>query len=263
MGNVELRYKKLKQKYTWSIIFAIVIWFVLQFYIAFLDNSLILAIFLYFLLIACILLCNIKFRLVINKLFLQDIDLELYRYYLEDLRFVKGVKRGIINAAFRSQLEIAEGHFPEAKDILINNVKQKALSNLSQKYQIIILRQFLLISLYELDIERYNHYMTRLQMIQCKSTSVSKLKEKVIKEISAIHDLIINKQSNPYFDTYSAKNKLSHLYSLYYKGLNAQLNHDEEKALTCFEELAKENEQLFIVQQAKEELRKATVKNIY
>ncbi|WP_314864673.1 hypothetical protein [uncultured Streptococcus sp.] len=95
-----------------------------------------------------------------------------------------------------------------------------------------------------------------MQGVAKNRKSLLKLKDSLLEEMQAIHDLVINKQPNSFFETHTAKNRFSYLFNLYYKGINAQLNHDEEKALTYFEELAKENEQLFIVQQAKEVLRK-------
>lgn len=253
-SDIELRFKKLRQKYLLKITFGILSWVILQFFLIFLQHGFAWSIFFYFLLIAYVLFCNFQQRLKINNLLLQDIDLSLYRLYLENIKPVKGLNRQYVVIGYKSQLEVIEGDFANAKSILEHGIKAEHLFNVAPITQIIIIRQSLLISIYQSDEELYIQHMARLQTVHCKTAKISQLKDDVIEEINAIHDLVVDNRINSYFETRASNNKLSYLRNLYYKGLNAKLSNKIELAENYFQELSQENDQLFIVRRAKEEL---------
>lgn len=256
-GTGEQRYKALKKKSIYQIIYGIIFWiFVVYIWLKLKSDSVWYWIAFVFLL-AYYIYGEIQWALRINNLFLEDIDLDAYRYFVGICK--PGKKTGTIyfNTFRKCRIELAEGRFKDALSILETTMSNQHSGQASAYMQLLVFRQLILCSIHLADEEKYQYWLSRLQGVATNRKSLLDLKDSLLGEMQAIYDLVINKQPNPFFETHSAKNKFSYLFNLYYKGLNARLNHDEEKALTCFEELAKENEQLFIVQQAKEELRKA------
>ena len=258
-GTGEQRYKALKKKSTYQLLSGIAFWiFVVYIWLKLKSDSVWYWIAFVFLL-AYYIYGEIQWALRTNNLFLEDIDLDAYRYFVGICKPGKTTETIYFTTFRKCRIELAEGRCKDALSILETTISNHSLEKVTTFRQLTIFRQLILCSIHLADEEKYQYWLSRLQGVATNRKSLLKLKDSLLEEMQAIHDLVINKQPNPFFETHPAKNKFSYLFNLYYKGINAQLNRDEEKALTCFEELAKDNEQLFIVQQAKEELRKAMI----
>ena len=263
-GTGEQRYKALKKKSIYQMIYGIIFWIFL-FYIWLgyiwlgLPHISVLFWIIYLSLLAYLIFCGIQLSIRTNNLFLEDIDLDAYRYFVGICKPGKKAETIYFTTFRKCRIELAEGEFKDALSILETTISNHSLEKVTTFRQLTIFRQLILCSIHLADEEKYQYWLSRLQGVATNRKSLLKIKDSLLEEMQAIHDLVINKQLNSFFETHTAKNRFSYLFNLYYKGLNAQLNHDEEKAITYFEELSKENEQLFIVQQAKEELRKTTI----
>lgn len=252
--RAKLEYKALKRKYLIRAIIGVIVWIILQFVLIFLGagNTAIWIVYLLFL--AYLLLCSVQLRLRISNLLFQDINLDVYRYYVEILKPAKKPEYAYLNTSLKCNLEIAEGNFEKANSALEKLSESVDSQRVSAFNQIVILRQFLITALYMSDEKKYEQLLEELHSVEVKNKRATEHKDAVIKEVEAIHDLIIEKRPNPYFETRPSKNKLSYLQNLYYKGLNAKFNGNIDAAQNCFQEISQENSQLFIVKRAKAEL---------
>ncbi len=107
-----------------------------------------------------------------------------------------------------------------------------------------------------------NPNLTRDQldlMLNKMSISDSSLAEKTKSVSIALYDLTIAHQSNDYFEDLENEFKYQQLEITYYQALNSKLKGDMTRANELFRKLAQEDEQLYIVQKAKEFLKSESI----
>lgn len=103
-----------------------------------------------------------------------------------------------------------------------------------------------------------NPNLTRDQLdliLNKMSISDSSLAEKTKSVSIALYDLTIAHQSDDYFEDLENEFKYQQLEITYYQALNSKLKGDMTRANELFRKLAQEDEQLYIVQKAKEFLK--------
>ena len=96
-------------------------------------------------------------------------------------------------------------------------------------------------------------------MLNKMSISDSSLAEKTKSVSIALYDLTIAHQSNDYFEELENEFKYQQLEITYYQALNSKLKGDMTRANELFRKLAQEDEQLYIVQKAKEFLKSESI----
>lgn len=96
-------------------------------------------------------------------------------------------------------------------------------------------------------------------MLNKMSISDSSLAEKTKSVSIALYDLTIAYQSNDYFEELENEFKYQQLEITYYQALNSKLKGDMTRANELFRKLAQEDEQLYIVQKAKEFLKSESI----
>ena len=96
-------------------------------------------------------------------------------------------------------------------------------------------------------------------MLNKMSISDSSLAEKTKSASIALYDLTIAYQSNDYFEELENEFKYQQLEITYYQALNSKLKGDMTRANELFRKLAQEDEQLYIVQKAKEFLKSESI----
>ena len=107
-----------------------------------------------------------------------------------------------------------------------------------------------------------NPNLTRDQLdliLNKMSISDSSLAEKTKSVSIALYDLTIAHQSNDYFEELENEFKYQQLEIIYYQALNSKLKGDMTRANELFRKLAQEDEQLYIVQKAKEFLKSESI----
>ncbi|MCR8967269.1 hypothetical protein [Streptococcus zalophi] len=73
--------------------------------------------------------------------------------------------------------------------------------------------------------------------------------------LKAVSDIIYYQKENSFFESYQPTTKLARLMSDFYKAKNYQLRNEMDKAKNIFEMLSNENPELFIVQEARKNLK--------
>ena len=107
-----------------------------------------------------------------------------------------------------------------------------------------------------------NPNLTRDQLdliLNKMSISDSSLAEKTKSVSIALYDLTIAHQSDDYFEDLENEFKYQQLEITYYQALNSKLKGDMTRANELFRKLAQEDEQLYIVQKAKEFLKSESI----
>ncbi len=193
---------------------------------------------------------------VINKWYLStvakllhiDLDFTSWKQYIETN---KEAKRAILRLdAATSEVSLAymtgdfETAIRKAKEILNRDGLQPQFRNVLQSYLI----RSVVLSQPELSREELGDMIGELMITD------PTLAEKTKKMSVALYDLTIAHESNDYFETLTNEYKYPQLEIIYYKALNAAIKGDTVRANELLNQLAGEDERLYVVRMGKDVL---------
>lgn len=188
-----------------------------------------------------------------TKLLHMDLDLLSWQQYIE---LNKSAKRALIKLDV-TLTSVGYSYMIGDFDAAIKEVSEAMTDQkLKPKY-----RDFLESYLIRSTVLA-NPNLTRDQLdliLNKMSISDSSLAEKTKSVSIALYDLTIAHQSDDYFEDLENEFKYQQLEITYYQALNSKLKGDMTRANELFRKLAQEDEQLYIVQKAKEFLKSESI----
>jgi len=193
-------------------------------------------------------LINKWYLSTVAKLLHIDLDFTSWKQYIETN---KEAKRAILRLdAATSEVSLAymtgdfETAIRKAKEILNRDGLQPQFRNVLQSYLI----RSVVLSQPELSREELGDMIGELMITD------PTLAEKTKKMSVALYDLTIAHESNDYFETLTNEYKYPQLEIIYYKALNAAIKGDTVRANELLNQLAGEDERLYVVRMGKDVL---------
>ncbi|MCP9083774.1 hypothetical protein [Streptococcus sp. CF10-1] len=188
-----------------------------------------------------------------TKLLHMDLDLLSWQQYIE---LNKSAKRAIIkmdvtltSVGYSYMIGDFDAAIKEASEAMTDQKLKPKYRDFLESY---LIRSTVLA----------NPNLTRDQLdliLNKMSISDSSLAEKTKSVSIALYDLTIAHQSDDYFEDLENEFKYQQLEITYYQALNSKLKGDMTRANELFRKLAQEDEQLYIVQKAKEFLKSESI----
>ncbi|MEX2805517.1 hypothetical protein AB3329_10525 [Streptococcus sp. H31] len=194
---------------------------------------------------------------ILQELLAEDLNLQKYQSYFEYA--YQKVRRGL-KKAYRQEVYMAEaqvlyftGAYGEALARLGEISVQSAFRQRRQFFRLHILYYSALNYLHSGEFEAGEQTIEKLSSLKLGRKQRARQKRE-LDELRAVQSLFKGEQP-VYFDSVQPKTHLERLSVTYYRGMNARLSGDEEKAHELFSAIVNENPDLFYVQEAKKYLK--------
>lgn len=187
----------------------------------------------------------------INYILLEQLDIDDYRRHLnKQLIFRKRQETyRIINLA---QVDFLEGHFKESNSKL-SQVELQLLRNQSDlHYKLLYYRYKFLNDLMLNQPVNIEEFIKNINQLPLKNNS---FKVRIQEEGVALYDIFSKKESNQYFASHFAQNRLQSLLYQYYQAINLHNAGCIVESQALFKQVSKENNYLFIVKESKKYLK--------
>ena len=193
-------------------------------------------------------LINKWYLSTLAKLLHVDLDFASWEQYIETNKEAKRAVLRLDVATSEVSLAYMTGDFETAirksKEILSQDGLPPQYRNVLQSYLI----RSVVLSQAELSREELE------EMIGELTIKAPALAEKTKKMSVALYDLTITYESNDYFETLTNEFKYPQLEIIYYKALNAAIKGDTGRANELLNQLAGEDERLYVVRMGKDVL---------
>lgn len=203
---------------------------------------------LFFVLIFVLYVVSYIYLISYDYILLDHIEIANYRQYLEKVMqksYIVGAKKDTYHIKL-VQVYFLEGRFNEALDQL--KIISASLPRLNIQNQFIYFYYLFLVQLFNRQKAELESTLKAVSSLSLKNKEIeSRLKS----EVQALYNIQFEHQTNPYFDTAEYRSRLQFLTYRYYQVLNAQVEGKQEKVYQLYTELAKENEDLFFVKEAR------------
>ena len=190
-------------------------------------------------------LINKWYLSTVAKLLHMDLDFTSWEQYIETNKEAKRAVLRLDAATSEVSLAYMTGDFEtairKAKEILSRDGLPLQYRNVLQSYRI----RSVVLSEPELSREELGEMIGELTITD------PTLAEKTKKMSVALYDLTIAHESNDYFETLTNEFKYPQLEIIYYKALNAAIKGDTNRANDLLNQLAGEDERLYVVRVGK------------
>ena len=177
----------------------------------------------------------------------ESVDLKKYQTYIYET-FGRSILHQNDHKLHLSYINFLQGEFRNALDLLdeIDLTKFKGKKGDSKK--LFYWKVYGRASAFLQD----NHFFEKAKIeLNHLLTIPQAEREAVLNELDAIHSLVNLKKSNDFFEKQVTSSKLQFISKNYFRGLNATLEQRWTDAKIHFQDIYKENAELYYVQQAK------------
>lgn len=212
---------------------------------------------------ALISICQRTLQKGLSMILYENIELERYRVCMAMFkkRYEKRVRSRLTFGFSMIHLNFIEGKSREAlRDLEELKPQIPAIKGVKGlEFQLLYYRYMFLIKVFSKDTsdQELQSIIEKLNNVPVTTGErLLRFKLLISKEIAALYDIVISHVANNYFATIIPNSRLQSLLYQYYQALNAKNNNDRESAIQLFRNLAVENNNLFFVKAAQEELHK-------
>lgn len=198
---------------------------------------------------------NLLYFLSMDYILLENID---FKNFYDHLEKVKKMKFSTEASRVKNKLELAyayflEGKFSQADDVLTHLNMDQCSKRTQQMYRPIYRYYSFLITVFgfpERGVEGF--FPTSTVPMEGNEAISNRLDNKM----KAIYDIVCLKQANTYFahEAPSGSSKIHELEFNYFQALSYKNSNNLVKMRDAYSKLAKENNNLFFVKEAKQEL---------
>ena len=193
------------------------------------------------------------YTLSFEYMLLDNLDVMLYQQYLTSTKKVRSItKIGILSyTSSLIQINYLKGDFQEMKTNLSTLHFEQPLKENAKQLKLFAYKMQYLESFFTKGKTNASDILNSIENLSCRD---EQLKLRIINEIKALDDILVQGKVNDYFERTKCETNLRMLEYTYFNAKNAELEEKFDKVKALYAQIAQENDELFFVKEAKKYL---------